>query len=102
MNTTPDDAPDKHITYDVQVDALDEPVMLTASIWDRSSSWQSVTEKLHEVEAVLPMGSSAVYRIDNGYMRVMRGVPFAQRMSGEDDSIRQIFINIIVEFLTAE
>ena len=102
MNTTPDDAPNNHITYNVQVDALDEPVMLTASLWDRSSSWETITEKLHEIEAVLRIGDSVLYKLDNGYMRVMRGVPFAQRMSGEDDSVRCIYLNIIVEFLTSE
>lgn len=102
QNTTPDDAPVKHITYNVQVDALDQPVMLMAQLWDRSSSWADITAKLHEIESVLKINDSVVYPLSNGLMRVMRGSPFAQRVSDPDDSTRSIYINIIVEFLTAE
>ncbi len=87
-----------YITYEVKTDNIDSEVMLTASVWYRSYSWEAVTLKSDEVAQRI--GEILPIPLDNGYCWIKRGVPFAQRMSDEDDSVRRILINITVEYLT--
>ena len=79
---TGENAPEPpYITYNVQTDSIGGILLLTGSIWYRTSSWKE---------------------IEGGYMRVQKGNPFAQRMADpSDDMIRRMYINITVEFLTA-
>ncbi len=98
-NTVPEDAELPRITYNVITDNFDSPNVLNASIWDRSRSWESVTNILHTLEQNLGYGGQTI-TYDSGMMWVKRGRPFAQRMSDPDDSIRRIFINIEVEYIS--
>lgn len=99
-NTVDEDAVTPYITYSVSTDNLDEPITLNGSLWYRSNSWEEISQKIEEI-------SSAIYRmrpikIDDGYLWITKGNPFAQRMSEPgDDMMRRIYINLIVEFLTA-
>lgn len=89
-----------YITYNVMTDSLyGNPVAMSASIWDRSSSWQFVTEKSHQIGAVIGTGGKSI-RVDGGYIWIKRGTPFAFRMSDNDDMVRRIYMNISVDFLT--
>lgn len=99
VGTVPDDAPFPRITYEVITGNLGEQNILNASIWDRSRSWQSVTEILHDLESSLGMGGQTLH-CRGGMVWIYRGMPFAQRMTDPDDSIRRILINIEVEFIT--
>lgn len=90
-----------YITYETSTDNIGEQVALTASIWYRSTSWVQVTNKLHEIEECIGYGGKII-KIDNGYLYITRGRPFAQRMSDDTDgSVRRIIVNIMVEYLTA-
>lgn len=90
-----------YITYELSTDNIGESVALTASIWYRGTSWSAVTAKAHEIERYIGYGGRII-DIDNGYIWITRGRPFAQRMSDDtDSSIRRIIINIMVEYLTA-
>ena len=98
---TGDDAPEPpYITYDVITDSLGTPVALSGSIWYRSTSWSAITAKKDKIAAEIGYGHKMI-KIDGGYLYITKGSPFAQRMSDEDDSIRRIYINLMVEFLTA-
>ena len=98
---TGENAPEyPYITYSAQVGSLNEPLALSASLWDRSDSWESVSKKADAIAEYIGYGY-VVIKIDDGYMYITRGQPFAQRMVDEDDSIRRIYMNIQVEFLTA-
>lgn len=89
-----------YITYEVIEDSLNTPVALSGSIWYRSTRWAEITQKANEIAAEIGYGHKII-KIDGGYLYITKGTPFAQRMSDEDDSIRRIYINLMVEFLTA-
>lgn len=97
-NTVPDDAQLPYITYSVSIGELDKPVAVSASIWYRSKSWADISEKANDIERYIGYGGRLIYH-DRGTIWVKRGIPFAQRMSDEDDSIRRIYLNIEMEFI---
>lgn len=99
---TGNDAPQfPYITYDVETDSMDNVLSLSGSIWYRSTSWEAITHKEEDVARAIGSGYY-IDTIDNGYMWITKGTPFAQRMSDpNDDMIRRMYINISVEFLTA-
>lgn len=99
-NTVPKDAPMPRITYSVATDQLGSVIALSASIWYRSSSWKDITLKTKEIEKHLGEHGGDVIKLDDGYVYLCKGTPFAQRMSDPDDSIRRVYINIQAEFLT--
>ena len=102
-NTVPDNAMTlyggHYITYNVSTASLDEPVPLSASLWCKDTSWTEITAKAHEIADTLGRGGMLI-KVQGGYVWIVRGTPFAQRMADDDDTIRRIYLNIMVEFLT--
>ena len=97
--TVPEDVSDNHITYEFVSDAIDANDSIHATIWDRSTSWESVTLKTEEIAQAIARMSPI--KIDTGYVWLKRGEPFAQRIYDEtDDMARGVYINLIVEYLT--
>ena len=98
---TGDNAPQlPYITYSAQTGAVDQILTFTGSLWDRSSSWQNVSNKADEIAEAIGFGY--LDKIDDGYLWIVRGQPFAQRMSDPNDSeIKRIYIQLNAEFLTA-
>ena len=97
---TGDGKPDfPYITYSVSESAIDEPVSMTASVWYRSSSWTDIEVKTSEIaERIKTMNA---IKIDDGYITIVGGVPFAQRMDDpSDDLVRRMIINVQVEYFT--
>lgn len=93
--------PDRYITYEVQTANFESPVGLTASLWYHSTSWAEISQKADQIAAYIGYGGKLL-PVDGGYIWIKLGSPFARRMSVEDDdSIRRIYINIAVEYLTA-
>ena len=100
-HTVPDDAVMPYITYSMSAGALDDRLPLSASLWYRTSSWEAISKKADEIAEALGY-SGIIQRIDDGFVYIIRGAPFAQRMSDPEDSlIRRIYINIVVEFFKA-
>lgn len=98
-NTVPDDAELPRITYEVMTDDFGNQNVLTGSIWDRSTSWKSVTDIVHEIERTLTRGGQTI-GYDGGMLWIKRATPFAQRMSDTDSSIRRIVVSIEVEYIS--
>lgn len=96
-----DDTPQfPYITYTVATDALDGSLPLVASLWYKSTSWRDITLKSEEIARRIETMERPI-PIDNGYLWIVRGTPFAQRMTEPDDNtIRRILLNIVAEFLT--
>ena len=93
--------PPMYITYEVQTSNLGEPTALTASIWKRSTTCAAVQEKADEIAAYIGWGGK-VLPIDGGYLWVKLRQPFAQRIfTDQDDSMRRMYLNISVDYLTA-
>lgn len=98
-NTVPDNAPLPRITHQVSLDSFDNPVSISASLWYRSTSWAAITQKSEEIARAIGRGGLCL-KCDGGYVWIKRGTPFSQRMSDPDDSIRRIYLNTEVEFMT--
>lgn len=111
-NTVPDDAtieelikaevaPSKYpyITYQVITGDLNGPVFPTASIWDRSFSWERADLLANKISKSIQTMNTI--KLENGRVFIAKGSPFAQHMSEEGDaSIRRVVLNIQAEFLT--
>jgi hypothetical protein len=90
-----------YITYEAQTGAIGQVLTLTASLWDRSTSWKSVSDKADEIAEEIGYACK-IAEIDGGYLYITKGQPFAQRMSDPEDSeIKRIYIILNAEFLTA-
>lgn len=99
--TVPDDAVLPYITYEVKTDSFENKLSLSASIWNRSTSWAAVEQKAAEIAEYIRKQNPCTIRIDDGRMYIVKGTPYAQRMLDPSDSgVRRILLNIDVEFLT--
>lgn len=99
-NTVPDDAALPYLTYEAAVDRMETTVYLSATLWDRSTSWKSVSDKADEIAATLGPGGSTL-RFDDGLLYIVQGSPFAQRGNDDDDTIRRMDLNFTAEFISA-
>lgn len=99
-NTVPEGSALPYITYSVSTDSIGNIVILSASLWYRSTSWGAIQDKADEIAAAIGYGGKII-KIDNGYLWLTKGSPFAQRMSEPSDKmVRRIALNLNAEFLT--
>ncbi len=97
-NTVPDRTAFPYITYNVTAAAFNETVTMSASLWYRSTSWKEITDKAEQIRETLEDGGRYIVT-NKGALWIKTGVPFAQRMSDVDDSVRRIYINIEVDYI---
>lgn len=98
-NTVPENASFPYITYQVLTDDYTNVILPTASIWDRSTSWQRVDELSNEIAETISRMNTI--KLDDGRMFITKGSPFSQHMMEEgDSSIRRNVLTIGVQFLT--
>lgn len=99
---TGENAPDfPYITYNVVTDSFDTDVASYASLWYKDYSWAAITAKADAISNAIGMGGKIV-PFDGGALWIKRGTPFAQRMADDsDDTIRRIYINITLEYISA-
>ena len=86
-----------YITYSAQTASFEAPILLTASIWYRSQSWEAISKKADEIA----LNSHKLIKLDDGYLFITQGSPFAQRMNDTDETIKRIYINLMCEFFTS-
>lgn len=100
---TGDDAPAlPYITYTVEYGAVDNILLLTASVWYRDTSWVDISRKVDEIAEKLGQNGFHIEKVDGGYLWMVQGSTFAQRMADpDDDMIRRYYLNVTAEFLTA-
>lgn len=101
-NSVPDNALKDYghyITYTAGTSEFERPMMLSASLWERSTSWHNIVNKASEIEAAIGLGGTVI-PFDGGAIWMKRGSPFSQRMPDEDDTVRRIYMNIEVEYFT--
>lgn len=89
------------ITYNVSMAEFEQTLALAASLWDRSYSWASVSQKAEEIYNYIGLGGRLI-SYDGGKIWIKRGAPFAQRMPDDDDAIRRIYLNVEVEYFTSK
>lgn len=97
-STVPDNAVMPYITYSMVEDSIDHPIPMTGSVWDKTYSWTRVSQIVDNISNELIQVKSIP--LDVGFVYITRGTAFAQRMVDEDDTIRRIYINLMVEYLT--
>lgn len=99
-NTVDETVDTPYISYSVATGSLENVILLTASIFYRSPSWDAITQKAKEIEDALTIMNPPAIKIDGGRLYLAKGSPFSQRMADEDPDIRRIVINVMAEFLT--
>ena len=88
-----------YITYQVLTDSLGNSVFPTASIYDRSTSWERADKLSNAIAAQIQTMGTIL--LDNGRMFITKGTPFSQHtLEGSDNAIKRIILNLGVEFLT--
>ena len=100
-DSVPDNTPFPYITYAESLDSLGNILILTASVWDRGTSWKRIADKTEEIARKLGEYGHYTIKLDNGYLYLSKGSPFATRQSDQDPEIRRYYINVMGEFLTA-
>lgn len=98
-NSVPDDAVMPYITYSAEIASFEEKLLLSASIWYHSLSWADISQKADQIAQAL--SGYHIVKIDNGYLFMTQGNPFAQRIKDTNDSVKRIYLNITAEFFTA-
>lgn len=99
-NAVPQDAVLPYITYAASFGAWGDSVILSASLWYRSSSWEDITKKSQDISDYIGYGGILV-PFDQGNMWIKRSSTFSQRMGDpSDDMIRRVVLMINVEFLS--
>ena len=98
-NTVPDDAELPYITYGVNIGDFDSAVIVNASIWDRSTSWDGVSEIEEKINQAMSNGGVMV-PYDNGGIRIVKGNPWSQRLSDNSNrDIRRVVLGVMMEFI---
>lgn len=102
-NTVPDWAEMPYITYNlVTGDILSGENRLSFSLWYKDNSWTVINGKTREISEKIGLGGTTL-KCDNGVIWLKKGTPFAQSMGdANDEMIRRKYINLTVEFLTAD
>lgn len=90
-----------YITYQTTLDSFGAEVAMTASVWDRKSDWQSVTDIKDAISVELTLGGKIIH-YTGGAMWLKKAQPFAQRRGDADKSIRRIVLNVSAEFISAD
>lgn len=96
--SVPDEAKPPYITYQTASDDFGNSLFLNASIWYRSTSWVDITHKEQQISEYIGRGGRSI-PYDDGAFWIVKGSPWAQRMSDEDDMIRRIVLQYNIEFL---
>lgn len=100
-NTVDEDAVMPYITYSVSTGSIEDFVLLTASLWYESTSWAEITQKVNEIEQAITNMNPPTIKIDGGRVYLVKGTPFAQRMSEPgSDLVRRMYLQVNAEFLT--
>lgn len=102
QRSVPADAVMPYITYNVSTGAIGDTILLDASLWYRSTSWEDITKKADEIAEAVGECGHIIVPFDNGNLMIVQGTPFAQRMSDDTDrGVRRLYINLVAEFLSA-
>lgn len=88
-----------YITYQVMTGDLDSALTPTASIWDRSNSFEKVDLLANEIAETI--ARMTPIKVEEGRMHITAGSPFSQHMQDEDSAIKRNVLTLNVEFLTS-
>ena len=99
--SVPEDAAFPYLTYTASFDSIGNQVSVPVDLWYRTESELIPSSKAQEISDYIGNGGILV-ECEGGYIWITRGSPFCQSMANEGDySIKRKYINIVVEYLTA-
>lgn len=101
-SAVPDDVTFPYLTYELITSAWDGgEVGLTVNLWYYTEGEKAPNDKTQEISVAIGYGGVTI-PCDGGYIWLKRGTPFCQSLTEENDrSIKRRYINITVEYLTA-
>lgn len=92
---------DRYILYETQTGGYFDEIPLTAQLFHRSMSDETVSKKAQQIADYIGIGGRIV-PVAGGYLWVKLGNPFSQPMRDENNpDWRRTILNIAVEFMTA-
>lgn len=97
-NSVPQDAVLPYITYDISYDSFDNDVVMNASIWDRTTSWDELSRTAKEITDNY-RNNGVKLRTDRGIVWIKPGNPLYRRMGNDDQNIKRMILNIICEYI---
>ena len=88
-----------YITYEAAVGSWEDIIPLTASIWDKNTSWRRIADLSDTIEKTVRLSDPVAY--DNGMYRIWVGdTAFSQNMGDPDnDKIKRKVLNLNFEFM---
>lgn len=99
-NSVTSDTEFPYITYQFISDEYENTVLMTASIWYKSTSWVEINRKSEEISEYIS-NMKAPLKCDNGRIWIKKGTPFSQSMGDEsNDLIKRKYLNIEIDYLT--
>lgn len=101
-NSVPSDAKMPYVTCEIDTASFEHELPLTANLWYRDSSWESISLKADAISKALYELRGVALKLDNGRFRVYEGdTPLCQRLPDDNDEmVKRIVINVMVEFMT--
>lgn len=99
--TVPDDAVLPYITYETKTDSFENRLLLSASVWYRSTSWAEAEKKVAQIAEYIVKQDPCTILIDGGRIYITKDTPWGTRMvDATDNGVRRILMNIGIEYLT--
>ena len=89
-----------YITYNVPTASINETVPIYGNLWYKDTSLEAITLKANEISEALGLAGKRI-PFDGGVLWLVRGVPFAQPVVDDDDTIKHIYINLTAEYISA-
>lgn len=91
-----------YITYSASLGSFGNILPLNASIWYRNTtSWSKVEKKFEEISEKINKNGYYLFKSEEGAMYVSAGTPFGQTISDSVDTVKRIYLNVLVEFFSA-
>lgn len=90
-----------YIVYEVQQGGFhQDDVFLSFSIIDRGDSFVPAYTIMDDIAATI--GDGKIYELDDGYLKISIGSPWAQNQrDANDDTIRRLYSIIVVTYYTS-
>lgn len=102
--SVPDQAQFPYITYDLVLGEWGQPeVNMPVNVWYRTESEAQPNAKVREIGERIGMGGVLLH-CDGGALWLKKGSPWAQAVTveGEDEKVKRRYVNINIEYLTAD
>lgn len=102
--SVPDQAQFPYITYDLVLGEWGQPeVNMPVNVWYRTESEAQPNAKVREIGERIGMGGVLLH-CDGGALWLKKGSPWAQAVTveGEDEKVKRRYVNIDIEYLTAD